>query len=880
MSEMVLPEWRIVRVKCAGDHKPLEVFPRDKRAVFDDREWTFGPWISNLFVVWFDPKDEPLETTDNLGALPVALLFKFKGKPLPAKLRHVEWARTDDEGFLCDDVGQAVRWPVNAGYKVYLVRHPDLEWVKREVYERLQACEDVPGGIQLDGGASSDGKAKLAVGKGGLPKWEPGNPKRRPVRVSSPDGQVGVHRKEDDESLMLELAEESSLFLPQTNDWYDNWTLYRGMPHAQCKAVRKQVLKLQYHLGHLRYIVGCQNSPYLPEQHERIFSLDTHFPNVGHFDVMLWNAVFMFQEDARQSNALELADFEEGNARSGPPPLSKFFELGTGERLIPPPAPPKPALFLKDKVVVQSGDPAKMEGFEAPKPKPAASLKKAAEAEVDRMQQSYIHEQARISKSFLNAEPPATKPARLEGHTNTVFDKSTADALKLWLISRYRKPDSVLVVADGMNSWDWVNQKIVAALEEWARRLKFLGFSAGVQANHTYRDIRHGINPGQIGGSGAVIRSAHKVGLAMDFRQSNFRAGFGEYPLVYTVEDVSSGPSKYDPLPGLRYRWEVFAPIDTKAKVPGYERYYRDVLRNVFGTAGEGGKGVGETQYSDTSMDAGKPIPSYSKLGASFVSLTEVAHRLHLVDAPTNKGDESVAEKPSGLPPMFRINSHGYGAQGGKNKESISLSDAEYRRFMTRMSIHNNAGHFSKERSKRFEVIDPSPSGSTKAVDGHVLKADYEAWMALTWLSTDKTWVSKSTDLKVIVARADLYGHCTFRVEDGPVVLEVPFAELPEVVLRVEAREKAKLSPYKVTLVGTHLKPGFKVEFPEIQGDPSHLEWWHYQGGFSSGLDLWPNLALQLGLPSTLTLGRPHSVDKFGFGGLGYSLDDAMGVIY
>ncbi|MBK7397234.1 MAG: hypothetical protein IPJ34_13270 [Myxococcales bacterium] len=619
--------------------------------------------------------------------------------------------------------------------------------------------------------------------------------------------------------------------------------------------------------------MGCQNPPYLPEQHPRIFSQDTHFPNVEHFDVMLWNAVFMFQEDAREANVLELADHLGDSSWSGPPPISRFFDSATGERLPAKPQPP-PAFLLKDGLVVKPGDPAAMEGFEgpkpAPKPKTAPDPKKAADAEVERIQGALIYEQARISKSFVNAEPPAKKPAPLTGHTNTVFDKPTADAVKLWVLSRYRKPESVLVVADGMNAWDWVNQKIAGALEEWTRRLKFLGFAPGVQANHTYRDIREGITPGQLGNSGAVIRSAHKVGMAMDFRQSNFQAGFGTYPLCYTVEDVSSGPSKYDPLPGLRYRWEVFAPIHRKDRVPGYNRYYRDALRNVFGT-GERALAVGDTQYSDTSMDAGKPIPNYEKPGVSFVSLTEVAHRLHLTMTDESKPED--VPKPTNLPTLFRIDSHGYGAQGGKEKDTLPLEDASFRRFMTRFVLHNSAGHLSKEKARDFGI-----SGST--VKGDLLKPDFEAWLALMWLSTNETSVTKPDHIQSISWSPGAFGHCRFLVADGGPTVEVPFSELVTIVGRAKTRVLAKLPPIHVTPIGKYLKVGVEVEFPEIKGNPSHLEWWHYQGGFASGLDLWPNLAQQLGLPSTLTVGRPQSVDKFGFGGLGYSLDDAMGVIY
>lgn len=795
------PAVRIVRVRCAGTHEADHCFPQDhgqpgiERLAFDPREIAVGPWLSNLWVVWYD-LDAPLLEAEVEG--------------VTKKLREVDWARTDREGFLVDEDDHAVRWPVNAHYKVYLVRHPDRRWMQMQYVDRLIAQDDPDGGIEIKGGSGAEGKVKLTVGKGPVFKWSPTGWLDRKFAGKVI---VGAVRAPDDESLMLEVAEDAALFVPKSDPFYGEWTLFRGMPHRQCKPVREQVNKLQYHLGALRFVVGPGPSPYLPETTDKSgldMWRDNSRPVAGHFDVLTWGGVRQFQKLAEVGSFLALAPVGDTDF-DGPPRM--FDEHG--ELL--------PAKPLKPD---------------------AKTLPPFAH---------YVHWVAMHSRKYLNAQPVKV-PLLTSDWYPSVVDGHVAKAISLAISKRLRRPGRILVSWKGASSVDWCNEIIASAMAEWHRRTIDAGFSNGLRVNHSYRSICF------LGsGGGAVEMSPHKVGHAVDLRMLAYVQATKDNELLVTRKDEPVKPVAYNPRPGIRQTWEVWAPVPAARYNPLYSSYYvYQTLTNVFAWVDDSGS-KGSTSsggYSDTSPTAGTIKPIHGQSGMYFLNLTRLGRDLNKIVG---------TEVPTDHVPMGSIPAHSFGAQGGKELESTVKNDKELLDVLDRLDLmFIYEEKFAKSTVKCNGTLVPASE----------LRADYELWVTWTQVFLNTLVIGGEANIKKLATLWQLEGvELAFRAEPSASWMPMTYtkASMKLLLLSVDAQVKAtKKSTYEVELKGKFIRRGFKLEFAPVRGTPGHLEWWHYQGGYQGGLPTWMEHLAELGIDRSTIFGRDYLVDKYGFGGIGY----------
>ncbi len=127
---------------------------------------------------------------------------------------------------------------------------------------------------------------------------------------------LDITPKPEGANLVVEVPETPESFMPPGHDEFGGWTLYRRMPHADLLDVRKQIRKLAFILGQLRYPTDFTRldgqipaSPYpsSPTSHS------------GAFDAILQSCLrrFQFEERARVAFQLSAVGKERKGSGSG-----------------------------------------------------------------------------------------------------------------------------------------------------------------------------------------------------------------------------------------------------------------------------------------------------------------------------------------------------------------------------------------------------------------------------------------------------------------------------------------------------------------------------------------------------------------------------------
>lgn len=440
---------------------------------------TAGHVLPNLFVLFRKTPPKPSDPT--IGSK-IAALWKSEetaAGPVPPYVLGM----TDATGFLgppidhstpaCfDQVPDAYKLQQGQSYDVYLIQHPSLA-----LAQRIEA--------EINAGSTLFGE-----------------PKALTVRADAPT---------------LEVPEESKGLLPGGADLYEGWVLFRDMPFAACEPVKKQVQRLQAHLGALRYMVGTSNFPYLPDAGTDADK--SGGVNDGIFDVRTMNAVYRYQQDAR-SRAFKV----HGGGASGP--HAAYVDYGANFA-----AKVDRGALKAMQAELQALKKQKALTEDQKKQKITLDGKIKAEQADVKTATNIANAWAYLDGSEIAA--PADKPDAADG----VVTAATGKAIKTWLEQGLRKPGAILVSMIDPRGWlNWMRPEAAQSLHGWSELVKALGFEHGICVNHTFRSAQVDIGKA---GYGRSARSIHKTGLAMDLGiASGFVDTVSGWPVAYTREVV------------------------------------------------------------------------------------------------------------------------------------------------------------------------------------------------------------------------------------------------------------------------------------------------------------------------------------------------------
>lgn len=369
-----------------------------------------SPWLQRLYVLWapVDPTKPPSDPKSD-----------------PPKF-HL--GQTDAEGYLSPlktdldpDPQKTVPLAEDTEYLFYFVRHPD---------------DALPREIMAD------------VNKGDTKTWGEAH-KLKVARDAPPAGKT--KKGKPNKELILKIPEAPASFLPLGSKFYEQWVLFRDMPCAQCDPVLKQVSRLQYHLGAMRYPIGNHGHPYAPEL---LTAKGAKFKtsNPGQFDVALWNGVLAFQRNLAEGSANQISSkLIEGSLTSG--------------------------------------------SFD-----PVSDIAKQ-------------EKQLNLSMDYgPTADDEAVKVAAIETQYPTVVDLETGDAIKSWLTKAYRKPGPVLLSPQTIDTY--MNSAMLRKFDEWDQALKELGFDPGIKVGNIFREPRIGVVTGGGGVSTSLHKSGFAMDLS------------------------------------------------------------------------------------------------------------------------------------------------------------------------------------------------------------------------------------------------------------------------------------------------------------------------------------------------------------------------------
>ncbi|MDC3983594.1 hypothetical protein [Polyangium jinanense] len=458
---------------------------------------TAGHVLPNLFVLFRKTPPKPGDPT--IGSK-IAAMWTSEETPAGPVPPYV-LGMTDATGYLgppidhasptCfDQVPDAYKLQQGQSYDVYLIQHPSLDLALR-----IEA--------ELNAGSKAFGE-----------------PRALTVRADAPT---------------LEVPEESKGLLPAGADLYEGWVLFRDMPFAACEPVKKQVQRLQAHLGALRYMVGTSNFPYLPDAGTDADK--SGGVNDGIFDVRTMNAVYRYQQDAR-SRAFQV----NGGGASGP--HAAYVDYGANFA-------PKVDRGALSAMQAELKALKKQKALTEDQKKQKITLDgkiKAEQADV-KTATNIANAWAYLDGSEIAA--PADKPDAADG----VVTAATGKALKTWLLQGLRKPGAILVSMMDPRGWlNWMRPEAAQSLHGWSELVKALGFEHGICVNHTFRSAQVDIGKA---GYGRSARSIHKTGLAMDLGiASGFVDTVSGWPVAYTREVVDG-----------RVKWRLHG--SAKQSLPG-----------------------------------------------------------------------------------------------------------------------------------------------------------------------------------------------------------------------------------------------------------------------------------------------------------------------
>lgn len=453
-----------IRVRCKNNHK--------------------DPWLRRLYVVWATIPAPP---------------------PAPPSAQVFQVGLTDNEGNLLaawdeeGDVkpGKAIPMFPGVEYDMYFVRWPSQTF-----------ADDL----------AADINAKFAetVKKHGPPH------RIKVERLSTGSSIKGKPLKEG----VIKVEEKPEIFLPLGSNLYGKWVLFRNMPGTgsnqkdkdiQCDDLRKQVRRLQFHMGRLRYPIGNNFHPYTPEPFGHPHKEDNKFdyPNEGIFDVCLWNAVLSWQRDAKLGNCFQLS--------AAPEP--KF----TGEH------------------------------FDVP-----SSVNPILEVE---------HSLSYLSGAELSGK--VTLPNFADKDERTVVDEQTGDGIWEWLKNSYRKPGRILISPKfTRNPKVWIRDDLYPRVKELTDILvdcKVIPQAKDFFLTCSFRDARMSVSATE---DGQVAFSIHKSGIAMDMAFADYTGPNKQLPIYF-----EKAPPIKDDVGVTRWiTYMLVAEKDVKSPPPHDYIEYKDTI--------------------------------------------------------------------------------------------------------------------------------------------------------------------------------------------------------------------------------------------------------------------------------------------------------------
>lgn len=409
------------------------------------------PPQDSLFDKLFDPNPPAfnLALTDPHGWLELCT----EGDPWPSFYAH-------------GSTPHAMKLLPDVPYEIYAIRHPD------PAYARLALGE------------------LNRVGPRSLTRdWQP-MVRRFVTHSTVPEDGETVHH------LLLTLDESPDSYHPKGSERYGRWTLYADMPHDECAPVQQQVRKLQDDLGALRYIVGFDHSPYLPEPAKVTGGKiqNPYTANAGRFDARTLNAVYVFQRHASAGHGIRVRNGAAVMANAGSS-FSPIAEL--------------PATSLAYLDGAAPGD-----GVMPIELKTDGVVMPQTGAAIARWRAEGIRQPCRLLVQL---------PAR-------------ALAGEKWNV--------------------WMGEEAARSLYAWRELTKALGFARAIQANGAYRGILVDVGKASFGRS---AKSIHKVALAVDTGVRGFSGVSEQWPIIFSRDTVEAQKSR-GVVVGHRIHWRLYAP--------------------------------------------------------------------------------------------------------------------------------------------------------------------------------------------------------------------------------------------------------------------------------------------------------------------------------
>ncbi len=306
---------------------------------------------------------------------------------------------------------------------------------------------------------------------------------------------------------------------------YNYQILFEKMPNSRCKWVEKSILKLQFHLGHMRYPIGGWLSPYHPT-----------YPHRSVFDKKTYNGVLQFSKDATNRNGIKI--------KNHVPLLNELFDKDT------------------------------------------LSYKGSKKDYDVRTKTDHITFQPDYTKLFTVVDegkhPPKqevnafTNPHHRKRAIPLVYvDYNIGKAIEYWITNGYRKNGHILVsctnrfpniyskdrmkievkdIKDKVTAHKllWLRDDFARAIVNWNNDIKAMlnlneNSNDGLMGGGTYRD------PYYLSLAKGVLQSSlHKTGLAIDLPQKNLAWPTDDFPVVFQRE--KSHYPKYKDTPRSRFR--------------------------------------------------------------------------------------------------------------------------------------------------------------------------------------------------------------------------------------------------------------------------------------------------------------------------------------
>lgn len=661
----------------------------------------------------------------------------------------------------------------------------------------------------------------LADVNAGSTKWGDAKPYKLEEQVTGKD-----KKGKPITELVLGVPEDPKAFIPQGSELYDWWVLFRDMPGTgaclkdtdiQCPPLLTQVRRLQYHLGALRYWIGDLGNPYAPlpfgKARKGHKPKPVKYANEGVFDVVTWNAVIAFQQDARQGLALRL----------------------------PPDSDRKPLVDANLDPTAEASHPATQQ---------AQSTKYVVEVK-----------DPNNKDGLLDHDPEVAELAQisLDSNYEEVVDRCTGDGIKKWLKNSLRKPRAVLVCFGGRDPLDsWMNSRTLPKFREWDRKLTEAGFSKGLQVDGCLRDPRIGVDPSAK--SGQISTSLHKSGFALDLLTSpTFLEGRGEaYPL-YRGRDESVSEQKT--------RWIVYAKVPNKEILRlGMVTFNDPDTSEVLGFRSpdpakayiEYKLSICPFEYDETSPEggaAGDPIPEdgpdAGPDGFSFLNVTKIAHSCGFArigphadwnDVPAEQF--TLASRSDLSAVLASISKH----SKRKEAKSFTVGGAEitFKAFSDALAVLNLwvgfAAKFGYDAAPDLKVQPTEKQGEEICkrlrMSAHKLQGKNSKKMVLTLIE-----------------------------DPDPKTSQAPAPRTLQLAKDTEFPAKVGFTLRPVTT--PEVKAGAIISLPELVGQGAMTqEWWHFQWVDGYQGKAWGSLLKDFGWTE---MGLLAEKSPYGFVGLGYA---------